>query len=73
MKKVYESNNGWAIYSQEDLFGGESFSIYRYYPETGWTPFKHMAGGLHTCFLFLQRGGLISSDEYNFQINKLER
>jgi len=75
MENVYTSNNGWRICKQDDLFSSDTswFSIYRYYPESSWTPFKHMGNSLETCFLWLYRAKFISADEYNYQISLIKK
>jgi len=75
MDLVYQSNNGWAINRQDDLFSSDTswYSIYRYYPESGWTPFKHTGYSLPLCFLWLYRGRFISKDEYLYQVSLLKK
>jgi len=74
MKVEYESSNGWQIRSQEDMLSSDTtwYSIYRYYPESGWTPFKQTGYDLPLCLLWLYRGRFISKDEYNYQISLLK-
>ena len=74
MKVEYESNNGWRICSQDDLFSSDTswFSIHRYYPsEKKWVPFKLIGDSLSECFLWLWRCNFISHDEMKHQLSKL--
>ena len=73
MKLLYESNNGWGIRKQKDLFNNsDSFVIYRFYPVEGWMPYKFVGNSLSLCFTWLWRSNFISFDEMTYQIDLIK-
>lgn len=75
MEFEYSTKNGWAIYRQDDLFSSDTswFTIYRYYDESGWMPYKQMGFSLKECFSWLKINNLISADEMKEQISLTEQ
>lgn len=75
MKFVYQSNNGWAINEQENLFGSDVFyTVYRFYPNgVGWVPFSLVGNSLPSCFVWLYKYNFISKDEMRHQIELLKK
>ena len=63
----------WAIVEQDDFFEQEKkiYSIYKFYPKQGLTPFKFIGSDLKTAFRWLYSSHIISKDEYEIQFSLL--
>jgi len=75
MKLLWESSNGWRIYSQPDLVGNDFLCVHRYYPLEKWMPFKSMPTNytLSCCLCWLAESGFVEWNEIRTKIDLLKQ